>query len=61
MTEEHVVQMVPMIGEGEHKLVVLTNRGRMFERKADTRANLNQRPGQPMVYQWTEFTGPILT
>lgn len=57
--EESIVQMVPMIGDGEHKLVVLTSRGRMFERSVDPRGNFNRRSGQPVVYQWVEFTGPL--
>jgi hypothetical protein len=57
--KEHLVAMCPMMGEGQHLLVVMTSEGRMFERRADPRPTnfdpLN--PGQK--YIWKEIKGPL--
>lgn len=58
---EFIVQMAPMMADGEHKIVILTNRGRMFERRLDPRGNLNSRPGTPTAFAWVELDGPSLS
>ncbi len=56
---EFVVQMVAAMGSGEHKIVALTNLGRMFERAQDQRA-VNRHPGDPgPYYVWKQIKGPL--
>ncbi|MGH3511448.1 MAG: hypothetical protein ACRDRB_04140 [Pseudonocardiaceae bacterium] len=57
---EIITQICPLQGDGEHKVIALTSKGRMFERRNDPRGNFNRRPGQPLVYEWVEFQGPRL-
>lgn len=57
---EHVVAMVPMVAGGEHQLVILTSRGRFFERSLFSR-NFRTGPNMPeKIYEWKEFNGPEL-
>ena len=56
MTTDPIVQMCPLVGDGEHKLVVLTRSGRIFERMVDTRQfNGNNADRQ---YRWRECVLP---
>lgn len=54
--KEIIVQMAPLTADGEHKLVVLTSAGRMFERVTDPR-NFDQRNGRKFL--WKEVNGPL--
>lgn len=57
-SKEHVVAICPMQGEGQHTLVVLTDRGRLFERVADPK-QFNTGPNAQRAYLWRELKGPL--
>jgi hypothetical protein len=57
-TADRVIQLCAMMGEGEHKMVVLTSGGQMFERIRDPKAFAN-RPGFTAGYIWKLIPGPL--
>jgi len=56
---EYIVQMCPVQGDGEHKVLALTSYGRLFERSRDPRA-VNYSPMNPGPnYVWKLLKGPL--
>ncbi len=53
-----IINIVSMPHEGEHKLVVLTSDGRLFERIRDPR-NFNTTGRVQDNYLWRQFKGPL--
>lgn len=57
--EEQIIQLCSMMGDGEHKMVALTNQGRLFQRQRDPRS-FNSGPHNPGgAYIWVPMKGPL--